>query len=371
MIKSYTFVSIVTQLFTLVAGVVTRRLLGPLDMGIWSMLQLVLSYGGYSSLGVIKATHREIGLGNDVKDLCFSFGLLTSVVVGLIVSGFGGVFVFAGAYLVLSRVNNMLISFTRAYQRFDIASSQMLLSAILNAVLIVVLAYNYRLYGFFGAMVLTLVFNIVYIWFRLKFKCCIRLRGTRHLVRLGVPFLVLGLLNTCMLTVDRLIVLWFMGLESLGIYSIALLGRSLVLHVPNAASVVFLPKMFRIKNPKDYAVVMAVKMLFVGSFIVLVSWFAMPVAIELLLPQYVEGIGAMRVFMLMALVMGVDIPLTGVFVTLKRQKELYLVSGVSVLLGGAFSYAGVNYGLTGVALGVLVAQVFKTVSISIMLREIK
>ncbi|MBI3251913.1 MAG: hypothetical protein HYZ52_01145 [Candidatus Omnitrophica bacterium] len=67
----YSLATILTQGITLVAGVLTRRFLGPVQMGVWSLLQIILVYSTYLTLGVIEAVSREIpyhyGRGDDAR----------------------------------------------------------------------------------------------------------------------------------------------------------------------------------------------------------------------------------------------------------------------------------------------------------------
>jgi len=52
--------TVVTQVVSLGAAILTRRFLGPVQIGIWTLMQLILSYTRYSSLGTMAASSLEI-----------------------------------------------------------------------------------------------------------------------------------------------------------------------------------------------------------------------------------------------------------------------------------------------------------------------
>ena len=131
----YLFGTVMTQLIGGVTGVLTRRFLGPVQMGVWALLQVVVRYSNYSTVGTGAAASREIpfytGKGDSekverIKNTFFTYGIASSVVIGalLCVAAFflqnrlkpelyWGLLITA-AILILQRFNEILITLVRA-----------------------------------------------------------------------------------------------------------------------------------------------------------------------------------------------------------------------------------------------------------------
>ena len=145
-----------TQFVTVLAAILTRRFLGPVQVGVWSLVQIVLSYAEYGTLGVASATPREIpfyvGKGDmpkavRIKQATLDFTMLMSffLAAGLAAYAFlsrpripGELFVgllFAAALLILQQLNNVLIVLLRSFKKFELAGKQMFLSAVVNSFL--------------------------------------------------------------------------------------------------------------------------------------------------------------------------------------------------------------------------------------------
>ena len=136
----YSMASIFTQVITLGAGILTRRFLGPVQMGVWSLLQIVLVYASYSTFGASEAIHREIpfyiGKGDEkradeIKNLVFSFSWVTTALIsgGLVLCAlilrsripqelFFGLLGMA-VLVIIQRLSNLLIALVRCYKHFS------------------------------------------------------------------------------------------------------------------------------------------------------------------------------------------------------------------------------------------------------------
>ena len=157
-----------------VSAIVTRTLLDPSLMGIWSGLRIFLSYGNYAGLGISKGAAREIaieeGRGNTkhiqhVMNTAFTFNTLTStcyMIVILIMAVLirshissnlshywvGGLTSIA-IFVVLQRYVTFAITVLRARQRFDLTARLSVLEAILS---LSVIGIGVWLFGFWGLL---------------------------------------------------------------------------------------------------------------------------------------------------------------------------------------------------------------------------
>lgn len=256
--------SVATQAISLVVAIVTRNFLGPLQMGVWTLLQVFVKYASYTSLGTMAASAREIpfyrGRGDEeraekIKNVFFSYNLLTSVAASAALAAGAVLFrermrpeLFYGllittALLVLQRINNAQITLLRAHREFGLAANQMVVSALVNAVLMTALSYRFRIYGYLWGMCLSFLFNIAYLSWRHDFK--LRWQLDRAIVRdlavFGLPLVAVGFLNAVFISIDRILVGRFLGLAELGIYGVAVLGASYAAKFPNEIGVVLIP----------------------------------------------------------------------------------------------------------------------------------
>ena len=217
--SGYLLATILTQFITLIAGILTRRFLGPLQMGVWTLLQMILTYSTYTSIGVMDAVGREIpfclGKGDNersdkIKNLGFSFSMTVTVItmLGILVYAFWyrahlqkEIFyglLFISVILFLQKLSDLYIAFLRSYQFFAIASKQMIWSAIVNGLLVAILSWRFRIFGFMWAMCISFIFNILYMVSRKQFYFKFYLNRAQlwSLIQYGLPLMIIGLFGT-------------------------------------------------------------------------------------------------------------------------------------------------------------------------------
>ncbi len=387
----YTSTSVLTQLITLLAAILTRRFLGPLQMGVWSILQVVQIYSAYTLLGITHATSREIpfyrGKGdearvNEIKNLVFSFSIVTGcfVATGLVAYAFlfrGNLrvevfygLIFMAALILLERFNNVVISLLRAFKEFRLASKQMVLSAIVNAALVAFLAYHYEIYGFLWAMCLSLIFNIAYILYhhRFSFRWSLHLKPLRALIAYGFPLMILGFLGAILVSIDRIMIAKYLGLEALGFYSIAILAANYIYSVPNAVGIVMIPNVQeaygRSENAQDLKnTISKWSLVFSNTVPVLIAlaWFLAPPLVSWILPGFEPGIPALKYLVLGGFFLAMVYPYSHFLIAIKRHLELlplFVVALVLTILFNALAIRG-GRGITGVAVATLLALFLK------------
>jgi len=188
--RFFSVTSLATQLVTIVAAILSRRFLGPAQMGIWAIIQVIISYTKYSNFGVSQAMLREIpyqiGKGdldkaNTIKNTTFSLVFITGTILAfgflcvawiwktsLKPEFFYGL-LFSSVFVILIRINNMLQDFLKCFKHFDRLGKQALYSAFVNAIFVAGFSYYFQIYGFMTAMILSFIFNIAYMLYYQKF----------------------------------------------------------------------------------------------------------------------------------------------------------------------------------------------------------
>ncbi len=367
----YTGSTFLTQMITLAAAIFSRRILGPFQAGIWTTLQVVVDYSKYSTLGVMEAVVRDIpyhvGRGDpekarEIKNAAFSFLVTTSVVIALLLSVFAfltrhvyrseivyGLFLIA-AIIILQRINNLLICLLRAMKQFRVESSQMVLSSIVNAVLIALLTYRFKIYGFIVAMGLSFLFNIVYLLVKFPFDFRYRLDFKKifPLIRFGFPLMSLGLLMTVVKSLDRIMLVKTLGFQALGLYSIALMACSYISNFSISFGTVLFSysqeKFAAIgnsrgmadyvkKSSRGYALTMP---LLIGAAV-----FSAPFLTRVFLPKFSEAVMTLRILVLSSYFVALLQPYYDFLITIRKHVLLFpFLIGSILLAGGLYFLVG-------------------------------
>ncbi len=320
----YTSSFALTQFVSVVGALIIRHFLGPLQTGVWSLVQVVLSYTDYANLGATYAIPIEIPFKRAqgkleemerMKNVMFSFSFSTSILFSLGIIIFAFVrrqhiptelfygFLIAAGIVILQQMNNVLISFLRAFKDFKLAGKQMALSSIVNLILTATLSSIFKLYGFMLAMILSFVFNIAYIFYfgTISFKWVLDFKILKGLIRYGFPLMVLAFAGTVLLTLDKMMIAKYLGLEALGLYSIAVMTSGFICSVPNSIGVVLLPNISekfasgeKDENLRGYLEksnhVFSILMPLLIGF----AWFLVPLVIMLFIPKFEAGIQTLK-----------------------------------------------------------------------------
>lgn len=378
----YTSMSILTQLITLAAGILTRRFLGPVQMGIWSLLQIILVYSAYSALGVTEAISREIpfyrGRGEyekaeQLKNIIYSFSTLTSFFVAsccvlyalfarqnIRPELFYGLLI-VSTLVMLQRSSNLNIAFLRGYKLFSIAAAQMVLSAIVNAGLVVLLSYKYKVYGFMIAMVLSFLFNIFYVRARHRFyfKWNFDFRKIWGLIQYGFPLIIVSLLGTIFLTIDKLMIAKILGVEELGLYSVALLACTFLHNLPNSIGIVLIPNLHqkfgeteKPESLKNYLEKSSQAFETIMPLLIASGWFLIPYFARLVLPDFEGSIPPMKYLITSVFWVAMIHPFSCFLVVIRKQALLVpIIAGACVLAFLANLYSLTHgFGILGVGI---------------------
>jgi O-antigen/teichoic acid export membrane protein len=378
----YTLATYGAQVFDLVNGIFVRRFLGPASMGVWTFLQVVLNYAKHASLGTTMATARDvpyfIGKGevqkaDEIKDLVFTFTVLTAVLTALGVVIFAwmrrriygpeiffGLIVIAGL-IVLQRVYNLYIVLLRAFKQFVTAGVINFVSSAASVLFTITLVWKFGLYGLFASILLNYFFLIgwIHVFTPYRFRFSFSVKKMMPIWAFGGSMLVTDILNTVQASVDRIMITKYLGFEALGIYSIGLMAFNYVNSVPTMLAVVLFPHFQELYSKDDDPANLG-KMLHQSTFalvylfpvIIGLVWIISIYFVPIILPKYAGGIPALRYLCLTSFFLGLRHSFNTFIVTVKKHWWLVPMNIVMVLaafaLTGFFLYLG--WGIDGVAL---------------------
>jgi len=374
----------VVRLLLVVRGVIAARLLGPTAWGAWNGLSLFIEYGLLSQLGTLPGLDQSVPpriVEGDPRALVrvkraglFNILLLGSALT--VLGGFyflhstGSVRVYWGEIgVLLALVTALLInisnyhnSILRSHGDLVSVSGWTLVQGIIGAVLGVALipwigAWG-LMFGWLAGTVLALVF--------------VRVRGGRYvpvtpawsgdsrvLLAIGFPMFVYTALNMIMRSLDRVVIMRFFPIESLGFYAIAVMAINLLMYLPDSLAYVLYPRILAryhearqdpevVRDPIERALrlVSLVLPLFcaLGYLVAddLVLW---------VLPKFRAGVPSLRILCFGAGALGLGSLSAVVLMTLRRQNVLVPVSVGTTLLGAVLMVgaAKLGFGIRGVA----------------------
>lgn len=387
-IRFYSGSILLTQMVTVAASVLTRRFLGPTQMGVWAFLQTLLGYAEYSALGTTAAAALEIPLHNGrgdaersrrITNAAFSFALISSLAVAAVSVAYALLrraalreelfygLLMAGVFVVLQRFNGLFITLVRADKQFTLAGKQMLYSSLVNAALIALLSYRFRIYGFLAAMALSLLFNIVYLMRRsgLRMSFVSDWAQMGSLVRYGLPLMSIGLMGTVFETMDRLFITRFLGFEMLGLYSVALMAVNYLNGVPNSVGVVTISHLQeKVGQAGEKAALTAyLKRVDAGYgalmlLLIASAWCLVPWMVRALLPEFVDGLPALKWLVLGTYFSALSQGYTQLLYVVRKHRAMLVLLPLASIAAVALNLSALaaGHGVVGVAAATAVSS---------------
>ncbi len=318
----------VAQMLGFINAFLIRRLLGPTMMGIWATLQIILNYSGYVHLGSYAAGAKEIpyqlgrkdqATAEQIKDNIFTFSILMACLGAVLLCAASWFFakdlnwpmriglVAIGFILIGQRIYNLTIMLLRGYKNFALLSKVTIVMAALDVSLVGVLVWSLGIYGLYLAVLGSLILATVYAWKHSPYRVHFELNRNilRGLARIGLPMFILGLAMTLLRTMDKILVVKYMGVTQMGIYSIAVMASNYVYGLANTVGVLTLPRFSENFGEKGDVAILGSYMdqanKIMGMLLPVILgglYFLAPMLIRIFLKQYVPGIPAMQVLML-------------------------------------------------------------------------
>jgi O-antigen/teichoic acid export membrane protein len=369
----------------MVRTIVAARLLGPLPYGAWNALQLVMDYGTtLPPMGTQQGLDQSVparivegdaghlerleraGLFNIVVlTVLFACAWLLTVLLRpnrfLDFWGPSGLMLAVLAIL-LTNVASYHMTLLRSHGNIHLVSGWFFLQGVIGTVLGLALIPTFGAWGLLagwttGTAAATLM---------------IRLRG-RHLVpiiprpgpeglslvRVGLPMFVFVASSQVMRSIDRLIILRFLGTLSLGYYSLSVMAMTFMLYLPDSIAYVLYPQLlrdFRRHDRHPEAIRGQVERALRGLSILVpalsgVAYLLARETIGWVLPKFLPGLTAVRVLCFGAAGLTFANLSSIVLMTLGRQNVLVPVAIGMTALGAALDYVAVRagWGIDGVA----------------------
>lgn len=385
--------TIVFQLSRLVVSLIVAKWVGPERFGVWNALQLLLLYGALVTLGVPNGMNRDVPLLNGAGDkiaserivnISFSFVLFSSIITAFTIAivAIGGrmhqkywhPLFWMGFLFVAWQIYQYFQFLLKCHIRFRLMSIQQLTFAFSLPVVVLPLVRLWDISGFIFGQGMVAVGVSLLICRLISFR--ITLSWDREtffsLVQTGFPIMAAGLLYSLLTSIDRWVILKFLGVEALGHYTLAILCLGILGLLPAVIAQQMYPRMaFRYGRTlnKRSLIPMVIGQSLAGAVITLpllmAVYILLPFVTTHFLPAYSYGIVPAR-YLLIGLAF---IPLGGGvanYLNTIGKQMYYLITqfgAVLVNLSLDILFVKIGWGLTGVALGAATSYALYTLTL--------
>jgi O-antigen/teichoic acid export membrane protein len=376
-------------------GLWAAAVLGPERFGRWNLLAVLVGYASHAHLGVLNAMGREVPIALGRGDRA-SVSRLEGVGFAAALVAAAAVLVGAGAALLAPGVRawvepsvvllaatmaagNLPFLFVtmRARSRLEFANL-----SIQFGIAGCVTVLSYALWGrghdlsglaaccalgYAAACLLALTTEPATPRFR-----DLRPQSVKPLIAIGFPLLSAGILYSLLTSIDRWVIVHFLGVLALGHYTLAIVAFGAASLVPQVVSQLSYPRMGRAFGRlgdagalRGLAWRQSLQSVAVTLPALALLWLALPPLTARFLPAYVEGVGAARILLLGVCAYSLAIGPANLLVTTGRQRLYLALQAVSVALNALLSAAAAaaGFGLAGVAAGSAVALALYTVGL--------
>ena len=392
----------ISQGLGMISGFLLRVFLEPHAMGIWQGLSVIKSYTSYTNLGVSKSAAREIayfrGKGDEtrsevLKNTGFTFSIIMVSLVGI------GCILFAlfkrntldeyifwgliamGGVVILERIESYIVTILRSKKKFFPESLGKVLNAILYIGLVVLIVKNFKLFGLYAITLVILIFSILILILisKERFLLAIERNELKHLIKIGIPLVLLGFMYVNLTNIDRIVIIKLLGAEMLGLYSVAIMMGNLVYNVSTMASVVLYPRFQEIygksDDKRDVYIMMQkiIKLLWFPLIIVLLGGIMfLPYLVKMFIPKYIAGITSMRILLCGIYFLSLAIFCSHYLVTIGKQVLSLLICIGAVIINLVLNILFIKFGFSieGVALATSISYFLYFILLFIMAHRV-
>src|SRR6185369_15797553 len=363
---------------------VAARCLGPHEMGIWSLINLIAEYGMIVTCGVVNGMGREVPYLTGRGDLhatnsvvATTFKIVFLICCALFLVALSWTFlafpylypVVLGITLLISRI---IFSFSyiliRSCQDFSLLGLQQFTIGLIQAAGLLLVWQVRSVPAVLFGTVASLLCGAV---FCKKFLVNARsaaysTAAAKQLVRIGMPIFLVGIIYALFLSTDRVLIAKFLGVTKLGLYTPAIMAVGVTSLVPNIVSNVMYPKMAELYGKTEsllplIPLVRKIMMINVLLTIVLAGLFLSIfnyIVIPFFLTDYAAAVPAMIIILIASIISTIGLSLGDLFNVLGVQRafltNISIATVVNFITGGLLLLT-TGLELVGVSIGTLSA----------------
>ncbi len=368
---------------------VKPKLLKPELYGTWNAMALVALFPTFLHLGSRKAMMYQVpyysALGDEercqqiISDVYFGTMIPTTIValgvlgyalladltllwrVGLVVVAWG---------IVLQCQFDFRYDALMATKRFDVLSKVNMYRATLSLALNVALIWYFKLYGLFASFLAALVFSVFYChrYGNIPIHRMFSFRRYLALIKSGLPIMLYNSTNELLSSMGNVVVATMLGSKQLGYYALTELVFHFLMQIPEDARDVMDPHMMHQVAEKNQDLIEQffftplVLTAWLMPFLIGVSYYAVPLAVEWVLPDYLPSVPPIRIVVLGSFLYALAITCRGIIVANNQQARAAGLVAIALAtdLGLGALFVKLGMGIEGVALAVIAAFLLQT-----------
>lgn len=378
LLQRYTFVAatLLNSAVSFIKSFFFMDILSKEELGYVALFQSVILIVGFLQLGIIHGAYRILAFSprrlrianNSV--MTFLIGLYIFCCVALLIISF---FIRIDWFWIVGTITGLFILWNvwctnmhLVLGRTKLLSILMLVSILLSFIALPILFKNHLWGAVAFITIQPISFVILSILFNKDFRFKFQLRNAKYIklcFNYGfIPFLT-GILYFVNLQIERWVIGYDLGVESLGDYFLVFVYTSLFAVIPTAISTAYFPKMMRVL--KDSGIsnfsfikvfgVFYLELFFYLVFMTIGTFLIMPTVIRLILPAHLDGIAYVNIVFFGLVPYTLINPISFIANAKLHYKELlfiYIVALVITLscyiyiylnkLGSLISYSYVN-----------------------------
>jgi len=380
----------ISQAMFFIRGFLNARILGPGLYGLWSALNIILSYSLYVHMGSLNAMNREIPYQkgrdaledmNKARNVAFTINLIMSgmfsvilIVIALFLSGkilkTESVGLIAVALLAfISAIYEFCQTSLISFKRFMVVSKGNIIFAVLSVILTLWLLPLLSIYGVYIVAVFIPLFNLAYLWLRERYspRLDFDFKEMFRLIKIGFPMMSIDFLEATIANIVGIVVLAMLGNVNFAYYSVSMLAARFMMYFPKSVNMIFEPHIYQrygetgqIIELKKYLIkpmqvmTLIFPVLIAGCYIVVVFF------IRHFLPKYSLAIYPLFIMLVSSFFVSFS-PTSITFITaLNKQKFLIpvYIFGIVMAAGWSFVFIKIGFGTLGAAIGLLLSCFF-------------
>ena len=369
-------------------SVVIPVLFSPAQLGIWNLMGVIRGYGGNAQLGLLEGMNKAIPFYKiqgkikemeAIKDSVFWVNLLLGLLAGsavFIISLFVEKKYVLSLQLVsisifLQLIFFYLYSLLRAHHRFNLVSKGVTLLSFISTAFIIILIFTLpnKLAGALIGFALGYLFVNVY-WFvkgKYRFPFRLSLEALRKAFGLGIPLILIGVLNMAFISIDRWVIVANLGITALGYYSIGGMATNLLSLVPGSIASVLFPRWIESyslsqdsRSLKNLFIFPLQAVSVITLFLVVGAVLSLTLLIQLFVPKYLPSLPIIVILIPGAFFLSL-VSFAGTFIiSVNRQKWqiVFFILGSILSLFIDIILLRRGYGIIGVAYGTFIGYLF-------------
>lgn len=389
------------RVFSVGIGVVRSlfipRLLGPDAYGMWKSFGIAQSYIQFSDLGALASLKRQVPLLRQrgdhaslakARDVAFFVNhvVLFAGAVALLVASFlvtdplyrRGLRLYVLLMYAL-HLQTFMEQFLYWRKQFADASRVNLVLALVEALLAIGGTWMFGLdglilgtfIGYAGAILVMLRMISFDIGFAFEWRVYV------ELVKIGFPSHVNGLLYNLLQSVDRILLLAFLGLESLGLYALGMTLNEYLFQFAYALGNAISPRLVE-RYGSEKTVESLRPMVEKTTFAIAIAspavlgavFFAAPAVIEMALPSFTDAILPLRILLVGTFFTSLHRGLSSFFLTIRKQARLFPAYAGAIALNTLLVVMALetDLGIGGVAAATATTLAAFSISLIVMAR---